>query len=383
MSNVVKVQGFSSFRKLVTRIREDFTAGEQDFVLLYAFNGIGKTRLSMAFKDAGKTKNGGNPDTLYFNAYTEDLFHWNNDLDGDAERRLTFNAASRFFAGLWELEMDNRIRPLLSRYADFDFRIDVENSAVRFSRQISVPKHGEEPTQQLLDNIKVSRGEENLFIWCFFLAIIRLVLDDDGTGPYAWVKHLYIDDPISSLDENNAIAVASDLADLLRQGKDKVKFVVSSHHTLFFNVVCNELKKHRHKRYFLHRGDSHDSFTLQATDSTPFFHHIAMLSELQKAADPSKGKLCTYHFNILRAVMEKTAVFLGRKDFSECIEGIEDEILFARVLNLLSHGQYSLYDPVEMIEDNKVLFRRILDAFLRKHAFALPALLPQRNEPTL
>ena len=382
MSNVVKVQGFSSLKKLVTRIRDDFTGGGQDFVLLYAFNGIGKTRLSMAFKDAGKTKNGGNPDTLYFNAYTEDLFHWDNDLEGDAERRLTFNADSRFFAGLWELEMDNRIRRFLNRYANFDFRIDVENSAIRFSRQISVPKYGEEPTQQLLDNIKVSRGEENLFIWCFFLAIVRLVLDDDGTGPYAWVKHIYIDDPISSLDENNAIAVASDLAALLRQGKDKVKVVVSSHHTLFFNVVCNELKNQKHKQYFLHRGDSHDSFTLQATESTPFFHHVAMLSELQKAADPSKGKLYTYHFNILRTVMEKTAVFLGRKDFSDCIEGIDDEALFARVLNLLSHGQYSLYDPVGMIEDNKVLFRRILDGFLGKHAFKLPELLPQRNELT-
>ena len=80
--------------------------------------------------------------------------------------------------------------------------------------------------------------------------------------------------------------------------------------------------------------------------------------------------------------MEKTAVFLGRADFSACIEGMDDEALFARVLNLLSHGQYSLYDPVEMVEDNKVLFRRILEAFLRKHAFALPVLLPQRKEPT-
>ena len=32
--------------------------------------------------------------------------------------------------------------------------------------------------------IKVSRGEENIFIWCFFLAIVELALDDDGTGPY-------------------------------------------------------------------------------------------------------------------------------------------------------------------------------------------------------
>ena len=63
-------------------------------------------------------------DTLYFNAFTEDLFSWYNDLDGDNERYLILHPSSRFFAGLDELEMDNRIRPLLQRYADFDFRLD-------------------------------------------------------------------------------------------------------------------------------------------------------------------------------------------------------------------------------------------------------------------
>ena len=55
------------------------------FVLLYAFNGTGKTRLSTAFKDLGKAvdENGEvqTRDTLYFNAFTEDLFSWDNDLE--------------------------------------------------------------------------------------------------------------------------------------------------------------------------------------------------------------------------------------------------------------------------------------------------------------
>src|ERR1039458_9944373 len=45
------------------------------------------------------------------------------------------------------------------------------------------------------DNIKVSRGEENLFIWCFFLAIVQLALD--GADAYKWVKYIYVDDPRS------------------------------------------------------------------------------------------------------------------------------------------------------------------------------------------
>ena len=76
--------------------------------------------------------------------------------------------------------------------------------------------------------IKVSRGEENVFKWCFFLAIVELALDDDGTGPYNWVKHIYIDDPISSLDEHNAITVANHLAKLLKRPESRLKTVTVS-----------------------------------------------------------------------------------------------------------------------------------------------------------
>ncbi|CAJ0787174.1 hypothetical protein R77560_01536 [Ralstonia thomasii] len=186
-------QAFTDLPALAAQLRQELE--NKKTILLYAYNGTGKTRLSMAFKDIGKQ--GDARDTLYFNAFTEDLFHWDNDLDGDSDRQLTLNAASRFFVGLAELEMDNRIRPLLQRYADFDFRIDTQEWVVRFSRTLD---------GQIIDNIKVSRGEENIFVWCFFLAIVQLVLD--GAEAYRWVKYIYIDDPISSLDEHNAIAVA-------------------------------------------------------------------------------------------------------------------------------------------------------------------------------
>jgi hypothetical protein len=76
---------------------------------------------------------------------------------------------------------------------------------------------------------------------------------------------------------------------------------------------------------------------------------------------------------MLRSILEKTATFFGHKDFTACIHGVEDEALFARALNLLSHGQYSLFDPAEMLKDNKELFRRILTAFLSKYQFDLPS----------
>ncbi len=99
-----------------------------------------------------------------------------------------------------------------------------------------------------------------------------------------------------------------------------------------------------------------------------------MLSELKKAAD--EGRLYASHFNVLRGVMEKTSAFFGFNDFSDCIHGVEDEVLFSRALNLLSHGDYSLFDPKELTEDNKRLFNSILNGFLDRYAFDLPNIHP-------
>ncbi|MHB9101666.1 MAG: AAA family ATPase, partial [Sulfuricella sp.] len=142
--------------------------------------------------------------------------------------------------------MDNRIRPLLDRYADFDFKIDTTEWEVSFSREITTGE-GEHAKTLTVDDIKVSRGEENIFIWCFFLAILQLVLDGDEA--YKWVKYVCIDDPISSLDENNAIAVANHLAQMLTNSEKGPRTVVSSHHALFFNVLCNELKNKAHRHF--------------------------------------------------------------------------------------------------------------------------------------
>lgn len=402
MSYRPKIHRLNDMRKLVARLRDDLNGGNQDFVLLYAYNGTGKTRLSMAFKDAGK-KRTSRPmhvgdqvnqsltvteivgDTLYFNAFTEDLFSWDNDLEKDSERRLHINTDSKFFKGLKDLALDERIGHYLGRYADFLFDIDYDQWTVSFRK-------GENAR-----HIKVSRGEENIFIWCLFMAICERVID--GLETYAWVKYLYIDDPITSLDDNNAIAVASDLAKLLRKAKSRtrpeavvadgpgeadmaprmvsapIKAVVSSHHALFFNVVCNELKKDAHKKYLLQRPERGTAYTLRATDDTPFFHHVSMLTELQKAA--KGGTLYTYHFNMLRSILEKTATFFGRDDFSACIHGLDDTELFSRALNLLSHGKYDIYQPSVMVDDNKKLFRQILDAFLGRYEFVLPEVFEQ------
>lgn len=360
-------QPFADLHALATHLRQELE--NKKTILLYAYNGTGKTRLSMAFKDIGKQGGDEQRDTLYFNAYTEDLFHWNNDLEGDADRRLLLNKDSRFFQGLFELEMDNRIRPLLQRYADFEFRIDTQEWAVRFSRTVN---------GQIIDNIKVSRGEENIFVWCFFLAVVELAMDPEIEA-YRWVKYLYIDDPISSLDEHNAIAVANHLAQLLKRPESKLKTVLSTHHTLFFNVLCNEMKNA--KRYFINKNSTGNGYVLrEETGDTPFFHHVAALAELYQAAQ--EDRLFTHHFNMLRTILEKAASFHGHKNFSVCIKRQDDDpdgILHARLINILSHGNYSLFEPQEMLDENKAYFKKILHDFLSRYPFN-PELFPQAIE---
>jgi len=357
MSARPRPQTYQSMNRLVQRLRDDLNGGNQDIVLLYAYNGTGKTRLSMAFKEYGKRND--ERDTLYFNAYTEDLFSWDNDLEGDSDRHLKINSSSQFFSGFRGLELESKIFEYLHRYADFEFRIDYENWRITFSRQNE-------------QNIKISRGEENIFIWCIFLAIYKLVIEDHGS--YSWVRYVYIDDPISSLDDNNVITVAWDLVQLLNQGRDRLKVVISSHHSLFHNIIWNELRssRARYKSYFYYRPSDSERYALQATGETPFFHHVAMLKELKQAAD--SGRLYTHHFNVLRSILEKTATFLGHKEFSACIHGLNDEALYNRALNIFSHGNHSLYEPREMVEDTKELFKAILDGFLEHYRFDLPEL---------
>jgi hypothetical protein len=331
-------------------------------IALFAYNGTGKTRISVAFKSIGQQLNEETgektADTLYYNAFTEDLFYWDNDLNNDTERVLKLNSSSRFFSGLKELEMESRIRPLLYRYADFNFSIFYEESAIRFSRNELISG-----TTQRVDNIKISRGEEIIFIWCFFLAIIQLVMDK--VESYSWVKYIYVDDPISSLDDNNVVAVACHLAELVRTSELKV--IISSHHTLFFNVICNELN--RSEQLYLHKNSSSGTYVLKDTTKTPFFHHVALLKELKKVSD--SGQIYTYHFNILRNILEKTASFHGFAHFSSCLrkDEEEDNPVHKRLLDLLSHGGYSLFEPKEMVDENKEHFKNILNNFLEDYNF--------------
>ena len=150
---------------------------------------------------------------------------------------------------------------------------------------------------------------------------------------------------------------------MLKRPARRLKTVISTHHTLFFNVLCNELKNA--SRYFLSRDGSPEGLLMRKTGDTPFFHHVAALAELYEAE--RDGRLYTHHFNMLRAILEKTASFHGYENFSACVKrdaDDEDGILHTRLINILNHGNYSLFEPQEMLEENKRYFRKILQEFI-------------------
>ena len=71
--------------------------------MIYAFNGAGKTRLSQAFKEfivmqdkADKDDSGflARHKILYYNAFTEDLFVWDNDKYQQGEHQLSIQPNS-------------------------------------------------------------------------------------------------------------------------------------------------------------------------------------------------------------------------------------------------------------------------------------------------
>lgn len=310
--------------------------------LVFAYNGTGKTRLSYDFAHYGR-EDGTPQHTLYYNAYTEDLFTWDNDLENNTEHRLLINQSASLIQGLAGYNFAGKLRTYLQVFADidFDFHYDEKNPEIPdyvvFSKKVieRVRLNGEwTEIEGEVENIKISRGEERLFVWCFFRCILDQVIG--GNDAYKNIEYIYIDDPMSSLDDNNVIAFAEQLYSVIRQqlkqekdaflaGKTdyrRIKFVVSSHHALFFHTMLHGLCADKDLgRYYLSRNKQKGQLVLKTmSDNTPFYYNVAVLSEIKRAIE--SDELYTYHFTVLRSVMEKIKEFFGHRDFAIILEGI-------------------------------------------------------------
>lgn len=403
--------------KIIEVLRKSFDVFEDQFTncaLVFAYNGTGKTRLSYDFSHYGR-KEGDPKHTLYYNAYTEDLFTWDNDLENNTDHHLNINQDSSFIQGLAGYNFTEPLRKYLGTFTDidFEFHYDEKNPEIPdyvvFSKNIQYKQKINGVFQTIddkIENIKISRGEERLFVWCFFRCILDQVVG--GNAAYKDIEYIYIDDPMSSLDDNNVIAFAMQLYTVIRQQKQiemdayragtegfrRIKFVVSSHHSLFFHTMLHGLNGDKKlKRYYLSRDKQKDRLVLKSmSDDTPFYYNVAMMSEIKKAIDGNK--LYTFHFTVLRSVMEKIKEFFGHRDFSIILEGIkyrgetydqtafsQEELteFYSRVVNVLTH-QGSMFTPTLMNDDNKELATAIFNHLVEKYQFVLPNLNDPRSE---
>lgn len=332
------------------------TLAFKSVISIFAYNSTGKTRLSTEFKQLGK-KNG-KGDTLYYNAYTEDLFTWNNDLKKDKDRYLTYNKNSKFFKGIDGLSIEDGIRKYFHMFSDIDMNIDTSKGIINFKRKIG---------DETVENIKISRGEERLFIFCFFLAILEVAIIDQENphSLYGWVRCVFIDDPVSSLDDNNIVIMMALLADLIKKSNNKLKFVITTHHSLFFNLLSNNFKDANNDKYFMMLKSN--KYIIKNTNDIPSFYHISIISMLKEAV--KKDNLYQYHFHFLRILFEKIASFLGYENFTDCLEDGEDKEIHKKLLNVSSHGGYYIYEPDGMNPFEKRHFCNILKYMINKYQF--------------
>ena len=248
---------------------QELQKSDRKVQLIYAFNGAGKTRLSRAMKDliasrADDEKGGGlsREKVLYYNAFTEDLFYWNNDLLGDGDPKLMIQPNTFTDWILVEQGQEANITRNFQRYANDkltptfnqeytvqtkdELGQDKEIVIKAFSEvTFSVEAGGDEET----GNFKISKGEESNFIWSIFCTLLEEVVsvlriaeaDDRATDQFNGLQYVFVDDPVSSLDENHLIELAVNLASRIKAAPEQLKFVITTHSPLFYNVLHNEL----------------------------------------------------------------------------------------------------------------------------------------------
>lgn len=341
--------------------------------LIYAFNGTGKTRLSKVFQKliCGNSTSADDIDEecvkrkfLYYSAYTEDLFYWDNDLENNEEPKLKIQ--NNDFTN-WILKEQGKGNVIIQNFQHYvnsdkltpDFNL--EKNEVTFSYQ-----KGDDTSS---GNIKISKGEESLFIWCVFYSIFEQVIEELNneveereSDQFNDLEYIFIDDPVTSLDENHLIELAVDLATLIKSSKSDVKFVITTHNPLFYNVLFNEFSREKKTKKYIFKKYEDGTFELQnQSNDSPFSYHLFLRHEIEKAIDT--GEIHKYHFNYLRNILEKTSTFLGKANWSELLPKNPDGKVNpyeTRIINIASHSAHSADETSLVSENDKKVLKHLM-----------------------
>ncbi|MDF7680526.1 AAA family ATPase [Enterobacteriaceae bacterium ESL0689] len=321
--------------------------------LIYAFNGTGKTRLSRYFTQLIAPKGNHSQGThqadvshkkiIYYNAFTEDLFYWDNDLQQDAEPKLKVQPNSYtnwLLTLLKDLGQDGNIARYFQRYTNDKLtpHFNADFSEITFS----LARGNDERSA----HIKLSKGEESNFIWSLFYTLLDQVVtilnvaepDARETRAFDQLQYVFIDDPVSSLDDNHLIELAVNLAELIKSSESDLKFIITTHSPAFYNVLFNELNS---KTCYMLEQCEDGTFTLsekKGDANKRFSYHLHLKQTIEQAI--ADNHIERYHFMLLRNLYEKTASFLGYPKWSELLPD-DKQLYLSRIINFTSHSTLS------------------------------------------
>ena len=368
--------------KTLAEIAEQLDGANKKVQLIYAFNGTGKTRLSREFKQLIAPKANGEDGEadqselsrnkiLYYNAFTEDLFYWDNDLTGDTAPKLKIQPNSYtdwLLTLLKDLGQDGNIVKYFQRYTS-------DKLTPHFSEDFTDISFAlERGDDERSGSIKISKGEESNFIWSVFYALLDQVIailnvaepESRETRQFDQLEYVFIDDPVSSLDDNHLIEVAVNLAGLIKSSQSGLKFIVTTHSPLFYNVLFNEFNNKT--CYMLDRfEDGSFALTEKAGDSNKSFsYHLHLMQTIEQAVADQKVE--RFHFTLLRNLYEKTASFLGYPKWSELLPD-DKQLYYSRIINFTSHSTLSNEAVAEPTPAEKATVKLLLDHLKNNFGF--------------
>ncbi len=363
--------------KTLSEIAQQLKDANKKVQLIYAFNGVGKTRLSREFKELISPKTDSEEaqqselaqkKILYYSAFTEDLFYWDNDLALDAEPKLKIqpNAFTKWV--LEEQGQDQNITTTFQHYTN-------EKLTPHFSSDFSEVSYSfERGNEQQEPNIKISKGEESNFIWSVFHSLIEQMISElniaevanRSTEVFNNLEYVFIDDPVSSLDDNHLIELAVNLAGLIKSSKYDLKFIITTHSPLFYNVIFNELNS---KTCYLLERFEDGTFALtekQGDSNKSFSYHLYLKQTIENAI--AENHVQKYHFTLLRNLYEKTASFLGYPKWSELLPD-DKQTYLNRIIQFTSHSTLSNEAVAEPTAQEKQTVKFLLDNLIDNYGF--------------
>jgi hypothetical protein len=356
----------------LTEIAQNLRDADKKMQLIYAFNGSGKTRLSREFKELIAPKDPESEDesgvkVLYYNAFTEDLFYWDNDLDNDTDRKLKIQPNGYTNWILVEQGQEPNISTHFQRYTNdkltpsfneqFTFK-DNDNKDVIIPAYSEIRFSFETGDDSGSEFVKISKGEESCFIWSVFYSLLEQTINvlnvaevaDRETEQFNDLQYVFIDDPVSSLDDSHLIELAVDIATLIKSSTSELKFIITTHNPLFYNVLYNEFSRvKKTKKWRLEKLIDGTFFLVEQPKDSPFSYHLFLLAELEKVIE--SGDIQKYHFNFLRNLFEKTSTFLGFNNWEELLPQESRQAYYNRIINLSSHSKHN-GEEISIIEDN-------------------------------